>query len=406
MYYIHKDYLGCYETISNETGTAIEKLGFDPWGHRRNPSNGSLSGVASSFIFDRGFTGHEHLDEFGLINMNGRMYDPLLGRFLSPDPNVADHGRTQHFNRYSYVWNNPLKFVDPSGYNPATFMNENFSFFTPTLNGPIGPSSGNHWSDSYRGAEGNFHLMSSSTYISQYGAESYQTQYNAAMGNSTNSTSDFDRAVFDHILAIYSLGFTMYLPPNTNLLVFGNGDLGKIRENEEGSLIFTNRTMNAMPYQINGSRNGATNRGDWEGTDEMGFDVNYVFGVGLKSPYGTAQIRIANAKVWSYSFNGLNSRKSGFLQDDNDLVFSIQYSLPLLNAGGGMTLHTGSGLDLFGTIGVSKFSFFNGLSIDATAGYHLGIIGAEGYMRTTDFNSFIQTVPDARQQFYESTGFM
>jgi hypothetical protein len=138
----------------------------------------------------------------------------------------------------------------------------------------------------------------------------------------------------------------------------------------------------------------------------MGIDVNYGFGIGLKSPYGTAQVRIANAKVWSYTFNGLNSRKSGFLQDDNILVFSIQYGLPLLNAGGGLTLHTGSGLDLFGTIGVSKFSFFNGLSMDATAGYHLGIIGAEGYMRTTDFNSFIQTVPNARQQFYESTGFM
>jgi hypothetical protein len=94
------------------------------------------------------------------------------------------------------------------------------------------------------------------------------------------------------------------------------------------------------------------------------------------------------------------------MQDENVLVFSIQYGLPLLNAGGGLTLHTRSGLDIFGTIGVSKISLFDGISIDVTTGYHLGIIGAEGYMRTPNFNSFIQTVPNARQQFFETTGFM
>jgi RHS repeat-associated protein len=56
------------------------------------------------------------LDFFGLINMNGRMYDPLLGRMLSPDPFVQAPTFTQSFNRYSYVWNNPLKYTDPSGY--------------------------------------------------------------------------------------------------------------------------------------------------------------------------------------------------------------------------------------------------------------------------------------------------
>jgi RHS repeat-associated protein len=43
-----------------------------------------------SLVFDRGYTGHEHLDEFGLINCNARLYDPVLGRFLSPDPYVQD----------------------------------------------------------------------------------------------------------------------------------------------------------------------------------------------------------------------------------------------------------------------------------------------------------------------------
>ena len=55
------------------------------------------------------------LDRFGLINMNGRLYDPALGRVLSPDNYVQDPLNTQSFNRYSYAFNNPLKYTDPSG---------------------------------------------------------------------------------------------------------------------------------------------------------------------------------------------------------------------------------------------------------------------------------------------------
>ena len=65
--------------------------------------------------FDRGFTGHEHLYDFGLINMNGRMYDPLLSSFLSPDNYMQDPTSQQGFNRYAYCMYNPLKYVDPSG---------------------------------------------------------------------------------------------------------------------------------------------------------------------------------------------------------------------------------------------------------------------------------------------------
>ncbi|MEX1189142.1 MAG: RHS repeat-associated core domain-containing protein [Bacteroidia bacterium] len=63
----------------------------------------------------RGYTGHEHLTEFELINMNGRMYDPILGRMLSPDNFVQNPSSTQSYNRYSYCFNNPLKYTDPSG---------------------------------------------------------------------------------------------------------------------------------------------------------------------------------------------------------------------------------------------------------------------------------------------------
>ena len=66
--------------------------------------------------FDRGYTGHEHMAGFGLINMNGRVYDPYLQRFLSPDPFVQAPANAQNFNRYSYCLNNPLMYTDPSGY--------------------------------------------------------------------------------------------------------------------------------------------------------------------------------------------------------------------------------------------------------------------------------------------------
>jgi RHS repeat-associated protein len=56
------------------------------------------------------------MDDFGLINMNGRVYDPDLGLFLSPDPVLQDPANALNYNRYSYVLNNPLKYTDPSGY--------------------------------------------------------------------------------------------------------------------------------------------------------------------------------------------------------------------------------------------------------------------------------------------------
>ena len=68
-----------------------------------------------SLVAGHGYTGHEHLPGWGLINMNARLYDPALCRFLSPDPVLQDPLSTQNFNRYSYCLNNPLKYTDESG---------------------------------------------------------------------------------------------------------------------------------------------------------------------------------------------------------------------------------------------------------------------------------------------------
>ncbi|MGV8112395.1 MAG: hypothetical protein AB2L17_05765 [Lentimicrobium sp.] len=81
MYYVLTDYLGCWDKVISEAGTTVEEYSFDPWGRRRNPTNWTYTGVPASFTFSRGYTGHEMLDAFGLINMNGRMYDPVLGPY-------------------------------------------------------------------------------------------------------------------------------------------------------------------------------------------------------------------------------------------------------------------------------------------------------------------------------------
>ena len=117
IFYIHTDILSSYDVITDDQGGIRERLSFDPWGRRRNTSSWDYTGVPTSFKFDRGFTGHEHLDDFDLINMNGRMYDPILAMFLSPDPFIQSPHETQNFNRYAYVINNPLKYVDPTGYS-------------------------------------------------------------------------------------------------------------------------------------------------------------------------------------------------------------------------------------------------------------------------------------------------
>lgn len=117
-YYVLTDYQGNYHIITDSKGNKLETLSFDPWGRRRNPTNWSFTSVPKSYLFDRGYTGHEHLDRFGLINMNGRVYDPFLARFLSPDPFVQAPTFSQNFNRYSYAFNNPLKYTDPDGNNP------------------------------------------------------------------------------------------------------------------------------------------------------------------------------------------------------------------------------------------------------------------------------------------------
>ena len=115
--YICRDHLGSITHITSSTGAVIQELSYDALGRLRNPSTQVVytPGNEPELFLGRGYSGHEHLAQFGLINMNARLYDPVVGRFLSPDPYVQSPDFSQNFNRYSYCLNNPLKYTDPNG---------------------------------------------------------------------------------------------------------------------------------------------------------------------------------------------------------------------------------------------------------------------------------------------------
>lgn len=116
--YWHKDHLGSPMVITNEAGAVVERLAYEPFGKRRN-ANGvtDAGGTLTAASTRRGFTGHEHDDEVGLVNMNGRVFDQAIGRFLSADPTLQAPTYMQSYNRYAYMWNSPLNGTDPSGYS-------------------------------------------------------------------------------------------------------------------------------------------------------------------------------------------------------------------------------------------------------------------------------------------------
>lgn len=109
--------------VDADNGNLVADLAYDAWGRPRNPNDWTYNNITFTDLTDRGYTGHEMLNAFGLINMNGRCYDPFVGQFLSPDPFVQNTTDPQSYNRFSYCLNNPLKYVDPSGYFNIGILN-------------------------------------------------------------------------------------------------------------------------------------------------------------------------------------------------------------------------------------------------------------------------------------------
>ncbi|MGU3404107.1 RHS repeat-associated core domain-containing protein [Methylobacterium brachiatum] len=117
-WYLHSDQLGSIIRITDQNGHIRQRLWYDPWGRRDvklndKPGRRETQRLAQSW--KRGFTGHEHLDTFNLIHMNGRVYNPILGVFLTVDAINQMMTDTQSGNGYAYARGNPLRYIDPSG---------------------------------------------------------------------------------------------------------------------------------------------------------------------------------------------------------------------------------------------------------------------------------------------------
>jgi RHS repeat-associated protein len=125
-YYLTSDHLGSANLVLDSSGNTLASESFTPFGARRGsnwqgvPTTADYSTFASTSR--RGFTGHEMLDSVSLVHMNGRVYDPFLGRFLSPDVYIQALGASESINPYSYAWNDPLRYVDPSGHSLLGFV--------------------------------------------------------------------------------------------------------------------------------------------------------------------------------------------------------------------------------------------------------------------------------------------
>jgi RHS repeat-associated protein len=116
--YLHQDGFGTVYAVTDEFGCVEKRFVYDPWGKQVETMDNH---VRTGGQMTRGYTDHEMLSDFGLIHMNGRVYDPTIARFLSCDPVVQDIGDSQTYNRYSYCANNPVNFSDPTG---LSFMSE------------------------------------------------------------------------------------------------------------------------------------------------------------------------------------------------------------------------------------------------------------------------------------------
>jgi RHS repeat-associated protein len=126
----HKDHLGSTIATTNHTGAVTGRYSYDPFGKRRNVT-GTYDPFGNIVIdwtagtgagTDRGYTGHEHLDDVGVIHMNGRVFDPVIARFMQADPIVQAPGNLQNYDRFGYCFNNPTICTDPSGYSFFTSL--------------------------------------------------------------------------------------------------------------------------------------------------------------------------------------------------------------------------------------------------------------------------------------------
>ncbi len=182
VYYTLKDYLGSVLAIVSADGSSvIEEASYDAWGRLRNATDLGYAVAAMPSLLKRGYTSHEQIAEVNLVNMNGRVYDPSVALFLSPDPVIQSPNNALNYNRYSYVLNNPLKYTDPSGYNWDNFDWNNLGYDDFDFDQPLGGGA-SYGSDYELMWETGFDYMASTESGSQYVASAAVTPSGKIVG--------------------------------------------------------------------------------------------------------------------------------------------------------------------------------------------------------------------------------
>ena len=141
--YYHSDHLGSSSLMTDQNGTLVrQQYGYRAFGSERFSLN-----ILPSFTSR--FTGQPYDAETGLYYFQSRYYDPELGRFIQPDTIVPDPGSSQSLNRYSYVLNNPLKYIDPTGHVPQPANWNQTAFWNPDLSGRAYFDQSSYWNTSF-----------------------------------------------------------------------------------------------------------------------------------------------------------------------------------------------------------------------------------------------------------------
>ena len=296
------DNQGSLIALTDQSGSVVERYAYDPWGARRNPADWTMNDTRINFITNRGYTGHEHIDGFKIINMNGRVYDPVTAQFFSPDPFIQSPGNWINYNRYSYCQNNPTCATDPSGYivaqqNTGSIGSGGFG----NINWDYLRFSGE--SEGYRNDRFGF---LASTYQYDYSRHGY---YNG-LGNEVSASVAMDQlykgtTVWGSLKggaavnALNSLknGFTLYRFDFTSgytSYVASIGDIGKATVFPNGGLSYSNPTAGAIYIGMWGDESGGGGRPAGGGGDLN--TAGYIFsgigvtGTGLSMVGGTFRV--------------------------------------------------------------------------------------------------------------------
>jgi len=125
-FYYHKDHLNSTSVMTDNSGTVVETAQYEPFGATRDHTGQDMSGYK--------FTDQELDNETNLYNYDARLYDPVIGRFITADKIVPDWYDPQNLNTYAYCKNNPLIYIDPNGHEPVKSQVTTLNKFIGQLN--------------------------------------------------------------------------------------------------------------------------------------------------------------------------------------------------------------------------------------------------------------------------------